>query len=49
MVIVQSRFSFPDTGKSSVLDIFQNNEVELYPIYKNLDLLKGSKNLKDDF
>ena len=42
-------FSFPDTGKSSVLDIFQNNEVELYPIYKNLDLLKGSKNLKDDF
>lgn len=42
-------FSFPDTGKSTVLDIFQNKEVELYPINKNLDLLKGSKDLRDDF
>lgn len=42
-------FSFPETGKSTILDVFQNKEVELYPINKNLDLLKGSKDLRDDF
>lgn len=42
-------YSFSNLGESSILDVFNKNEpVEFYNVGKNLDLIKGSKQLVDD-
>lgn len=42
-------YSFDEKEGSSVLDIFENNSVEFIKINENLDFLKGSRNLRDDY
>lgn len=41
-------YSFDNLGSSTIADIFNKKEVEIYPASKNLDVIKGSDMLDDD-
>lgn len=41
-------FSFQGLGNSTIADIFENREVEIYNVAENLDFIQGSPRLSDD-
>lgn len=42
-------FSFPNANASTVMDVFNDKEVDFYKISDRLDLLRGSRDLRDDY
>lgn len=42
-------YSFSNLGEENILNIFKGKPAKIYPVSDNLDFIKGSKNLKDDF
>lgn len=42
-------YSFSNLGEENILNIFEGKPAKIYPVSDNLDFIKGSKNLKDDF
>ncbi len=42
-------YSFPNVGEETIINIFEGKPAEIYPVAKNLDFIKGSQNLKDDY
>lgn len=41
-------YSFSVTGKSSIENIFKKESVDIYEAEKNIDIIRGSKELEDD-
>lgn len=42
-------YSFPNVGEETIINIFEGKPAKIYPVAKNLDFIKGSQNLKDDY